>query len=880
MFTLKKGYEPKEVEGKWYRYWKEKGFFSPKGSGEPFVIVIPPPNITGKIHMGHGLNLSLQDFSTRFQRMRGKDVLWLPGEDHAGIATQNVVEKMLHAQGQSRESLGRDAFVQRTWEWANEYREKIRTQIESIGCSVDWSRDRFTLDEGLNRAVRKVFVELYKEGLIYKGKYLVNWCPRCHTVLSDEEVEYQDVPSSLWTIAYPVKGSEERVLVATTRPETMLGDTAVAVNPSDERYAHLVGKTLVLPLMHREIPVIADHFVDKEFGTGAVKVTPAHDPNDYQMGVRHELAMIEVIDSKGFMGSEAGKYEGLSWKDAREQVVQDLQQQGLLVEIKPYSHSVGHCYRCDSMIDPRLSDQWFVSMKPLAKRAMEVVESKQVVFHPARWEKVYSNWLTEIRDWCISRQLWWGHRIPVWYCQDCGHVNVQEETPHVCAHCGSANLQQDPDVLDTWFSSALWPFSTLGWPEQTEDLEKYYPTSLLVTGFDIIFFWVSRMIIMGLKFMDDVPFRDVYITQLIRDKKGRKMSKSLGNGIDPIEVVESYGADAMRFTLAMLAAQGRDINLDVKAMESFQHFANKIWNAARFSLMHLEKRETDRSLDKDLLTLQDQWILTGLAHTVETVTRALEAYDYNQAARALYDFFWNQFCDWYLESIKPILYDSSNPALVQNTLQVLLNVLDTSLRLMHPFMPFITEEIWEKLPLDSPEEALIVARWPQSEQVPHYEQEHGSFERLVQVIRGVRNVRAELQMSPSLELDLAVVKLQDDGFFCPESVALVQSLARVGKVAFVAQKPPRSATAFVDAGCQVFVRAGELVDWECEKERIKKEVQKADVDVKHFEKKLANRRFLENADPTVVEETRQKHQEAIVHFQKMRTLLEDFEGAE
>ncbi|HRW34594.1 MAG TPA: valine--tRNA ligase, partial [Thermotogota bacterium] len=579
MAELEKHYDPKGIEKKWYERWEKSGDFKPTGHGKPYVIVIPPPNITARLHMGHGLNLTLQDISIRFQRMMGKDTLWVAGEDHAGIATQNVVEKKLKEEGKTKNDLGRQSFINQTWQWADEYRGHIRDQIRTIGCSVDWSRDRFTLDEGLNKAVRKVFVALYEKGLIYRGKYIVNWCPRCNTVLSDEEVEHVDEKSSLWHFNYPLKEGNGFVTIATTRPETMLGDTAVAVNPSDERYKDLIGKTLILPIINREIPIIADQYVDKDFGTGAVKVTPAHDPNDYQMGIRHNLEFIEVIDENAIMNEIAGIYQGLDIKEARKRIVEEIERLGLLEKIEDYTHSVGHCYRCDTTIDPRLSDQWFVKMGPLAKEAIEVVENDRVKFYPERWKKVYLNWMYDVHDWCISRQLWWGHAIPVWYCEDCDHIIVSETDPTTCPACGSTHLRQDEDVLDTWFSSALWPFSTLGWPEQTQDLEKYYPTSTLVTGFDIIFFWVARMITMGMEFMEEVPFHHVYINQLIRDKKGRKMSKSLGNGIDPIEVVEEYGADAMRFTLSILAGQGRDINLDVKNILNYKHFANKIWNA-------------------------------------------------------------------------------------------------------------------------------------------------------------------------------------------------------------------------------------------------------------------------------------------------------------
>jgi len=876
MATLEKHYEPDKIEQKWYKKWQDAGAFKPKGTGKPFVIVIPPPNITGKLHMGHALNMTLQDISTRFHRMKGFDTLWLPGEDHAGIATQNVVEKNLREEGSSKDEIGREAFVERTWKWADEYRGHIREQIRYMGCSVDWSRDRFTLDEGLNKAVRKVFVKLYEKGLIYKGKYIVNWCPRCHTVLSDEEVEHKDESSNLWHFRYPVKDSDEYVVIATTRPETMLGDSAVAVNPADERYKDLIGRTLVLPIVNREIPVIEDQYVDREFGTGAVKVTPAHDPNDYQMGVRHDLQFFEVVDESGYMNEQAGAYKGMPIKEARKAVVEKMEELGLLIKTEDYQHSVGHCYRCDTTIDPRLSDQWFVRMKPLAKEAIKVVDDEEIAFYPPRWKKVYLNWMNEVRDWCISRQLWWGHRIPVWYCEDCGHVNVAEETPEKCEECGSGNLRQDPDVLDTWFSSGLWPFSTLGWPGETEDLQKYYPTTVLITAFDIIFFWVARMIVMGLEFMDKKPFKDVYITQLIRDKKGRKMSKSLGNGIDPIEVVGDYGADAMRFTLSIFAGQGRDINLDVKSIQNYKHFANKIWNATRFALMNLEGFEKGK-IDINELTLSDKWILNRLEKTIRDVTKGIEEYDYNLASKAIFEFFWNEFCDWYIESIKPFLYQDYPESVQQNTRNVLLHTLDVSLRLLHPFMPFITEEIWQMLPGQKDRDFLMIAAWPESGRFNGFEEQEKQFKTLMEHIRGIRNVRAELNLAPSKKLDIAYMNKDSAVDITPEEKIYLQALANVDRIDIVDSKPPKTATAYVTPAKDLYVTLGEMVDWEEERKRLKKSLKKAEKDVKHFEKKLSNSKFMANAKEEVIEETKLKHQKAIQNRDRIKKLAEDFE---
>lgn len=856
-------YNPAEIEAKWYRFWEERGYFTPKGTGEKFSIVIPPPNITGRIHMGHALNITLQDIVVRYKRMKGYDVLWLPGEDHAGIATQNAVEKFVaQTLGKTREELGREKFLEITWDWARKYRKEIKDQIKALGASVDWTRERFTLDEGLNRAVRKVFVELYKKGLVYKGKYIVNWCPRCKTVLSDEEVEHKEHVSKLYYVKYPVKGSEEYLVVATTRPETMLGDTAVAVHPEDERYKNFVGKTLILPLVGREIPVVADKYVDPKFGTGAVKVTPAHDPNDYLIALRHNLPMVDIFDDEARVNENGGRYKGLDRYEARERVVRDLEEQGYLVKVEDYTHSVGHCYRCDTVIEPKLSDQWFVATKPLAKRGIEAVEKGEIKFFPERWTKIYLNWMYEIRDWCISRQLWWGHRIPVWYCQDCGHTNVSEEDVTKCEKCGSTNLRQDEDVLDTWFSSALWPFSTLGWPERTADLERYYPTDLLVTGFDIIFFWVARMIMMGYEFMGERPFSHVYIHQLVRDKYGRKMSKSLGNGIDPIEVIEEYGADPMRFTLAILAAQGKDIKLDPRYFDAYKKFANKIWNATRFVLMNLEGYER---VDLDELALVDRWILTRLNKTVEAVTNALESYDFNIAARAIYNFFWDEFCDWYVEAAKPRL-KTEERTLVQN---VLVRVLDTSLRLLHPFMPFLTEELWQKLPVEG--ESITIASWPVVEKELVDEDAEREFTRVMEIVRGVRNVRAEMNIPQTQKVKIYVKGMEPN----EEIDLLIKTLGNVSEVGVVHERPPRSATAYVEQDVEVYVELGGLIDFEKEKERLSQTIEKLEKEIERLEAKLSNREFVEKAPEEVVEETKEKLETNRERLRRIASILKD-----
>lgn len=859
-------YEPQNLEMKWYKVWLEKGYFTPKGFGPKYSIVIPPPNITGRIHMGHALNITIQDIISRFRRMQGYDVMWLPGEDHAGIATQTAVEKFLATQGKNRRDFTREEFLEIVWGWANKYRKEIKSQIMSIGASVDWTRERFTLDEGLSKAVRKVFVDLYKKGLIYKGKYIVNWCHRCGTVLSDEEVEYVEEDGALYYIKYPIKGENDYVVIATTRPETMLGDTAVAVHPADERYKHLVGKTVILPLVGRELPIIADNYVDPSFGTGALKVTPAHDPNDYLIGQRHNLPFVDIFDENIIVNENGGKFKGLTAQEARKAIVAELEESGYLLKVEKIKHAVGHCYRCETVVEPRLMDQWFVSMKPLAKRAIEAVENGEIRFIPERWKKVYLNWMYEIRDWCISRQLWWGHRIPVWQCQDCGHYNVSEADPTKCEKCGSHNLKQDEDVLDTWFSSALWPFSTMGWPEKTPDLERYYPTDVLVTGFDIIFFWVARMIMMGYEFIGKKPFHEVYIHQLVRDKYGRKMSKSLGNGIDPLEVIEEYGADPMRFTLAILAAQGRDLKLDVRFFDTYKKFANKIWNATRFVLMNLDDYEKI-DIGVAQLKLVDRWILSKLQKTVERVTKALEDYDFNIAAGEIYNFFWDELCDWYIEAVKNRL-KTDEKKLVQN---ILVYVLDTSLRLLHPFMPFLTEELWTKLPVDG--ESLVIAKWPNPRNEFVDETSEKRFEQLMAIIRGIRNVRAEVNVPQSTKV-VTYVK----GTLNVEEIGYVQFLGNVEKVEFVSERPQGSATAYVSTDLEVYVSLGELVDIDSEISRLTKKVEKLKFDAEKFAKKLSDENFINNAPEDVVEETREKYRSMMEQIRRIEQIITDLEG--
>lgn len=858
---LPKVYDPKAVEEKWYQFWLEKRYFhadvdSPK---EPFSIVIPPPNVTGSLHMGHALNNTLQDVLVRWRRMQGYNCLWLPGTDHAGIATQNVLERELAKEGLRRQDLGRDEFVKRVWRWKEKYGGVIIHQLKRLGASCDWDRERFTMDEGLSQAVREVFVRLYEEGLIYRGNYIINWCPRCRTALSDLEVEHREEEGHLYYLRYPMEEGGE-IVVATTRPETMLGDTAVAVNPADERYKDYVGRWAILPVLGRKIPVIADDYVDPDFGTGALKITPAHDPYDFEIGQRHGLQAVKVIDEEGRMTDEAGPYRGLDRFECRQRITEDFERDGTLVKVEPYRHSVGHCYRCGTVVEPFLSVQWFVRTKPLAKPAIEAVKEGRTRIIPPQWEKVYFEWMESIRDWCISRQIWWGHRIPAWYCKDCGGVTVRRETPESCSHCSSKAIEQDGDVLDTWFSSALWPFSTLGWPSKTKDLEVFYPTSVLVTGFDILFFWVARMMMMGLHFMGDVPFRDVYIHALVRDMEGQKMSKTKGNVIDPLEMIERYGTDALRFTLAVLAAQGRDIRLSEQRIESSRNFCNKLWNAARFSLMNLTDYPGDGvELPEGEPSLPDRWILTELRRAIGEVTRALEEYRFNEAAQALYHFVWHRFCDWYLELIKPFLYQREDPQLRLNTQRTLVYVFDKLLKMLHPFMPFITEEIWQRLPHVG--ESLVVAPWPEAEDVPADEAASCKMERVMGVITAVRNIRGEMGVSPTRRVNV-ILRVEDEEVAgeLRQNALFIRSLGFVdGLQVVLGGAPPEAAAAAIAQGVEVFVPFKDLVpDPQREEARLLKELRKVLQELEFVQRKLSNRAFLERAPREVVLKERQK----------------------
>ena len=853
---LAKAYDPKDFEERLYRFWMEANLFAPvpRAGKRPFVIVIPPPNVTGVLHMGHGLNNSLQDILIRYHRMLGEPTLWVPGSDHAGIATQAVVEQLLAKRGTSREKLGREKFIEETWKVKEKHHRIIVEQLQKIGSSCDWSRERFTLDEGLSRAVREVFVSLYEKGLIYRGNYLVNWCWHCGTAISDDEVEHEEIDGAMYHYRYPLADGSGAIEIATTRPETMLGDTAVAVHPDDPRYQKLVGKQVELPLTGRQIPIVADSYVDMQFGSGAVKVTPGHDANDYEIGLRHDLARINILNPDDTLNDNVPPpYRGLKVEAARARVVEDIKKAGLFIKEEKHRHAVGHCYRCHSIIEPYLSDQWFVRMRPLADKALAAWERGEVRFYPRKWENTYSHWLRNIRDWCISRQLWWGHRIPVWYCDDCGRMTVAREDPSACSHCGSAKIRQDPDVLDTWFSSALWPFSTLGWPEDTEDLRTFYPTSVLVTAYEILFFWVARMIMMGLEFLGEVPFGDVYIHGLVRDMQGRKMSKSLGNGIDPLEIVDEYGADALKFTLAFLAAQGQDILMNKESFKMGSKFANKIWNASRFLLLNLEGREL---LPPDQLAYDevDLWILDRLNRAVASTREALEQYRFFDAAQGAYEFFWNDFCDWYIEAAKLKLDDRK--------ISLLLSVLEESLRLLHPLLPFLTEEIYQKLPLH--EASIMTAPYPVVRPERSNPQAAARFAVVQELVRAVRTLRSEFTIPINRPVRVSVAAEPGSAALTAlqDHRELVALLTGAGDLSFGGLEGERKgAIPVVGSGFEAFVHLRELIDVSKETARLAKELAGIGAQRQRTEVKLSNDSFLAKAPPEVVARERQKLEE-------------------
>jgi valyl-tRNA synthetase len=860
---LEKAYEPHEVEKRWYQYWEEQDLFAAKekSSQKAYSIVIPPPNVTGVLHMGHALNNTLQDVLCRYRRLRGDNVLWMPGTDHAGIATQNVVEKKLAAEGTDRHRLGRKKFIEAVWQWRQKYGGEIINQLKRLGASCDWQRERFTMDEGLSQAVRKVFVDLYHQGLIYRDDYIINWCHRCHTALADLEVEHQERDGHLYHIRYPFTKGDGAIVVATTRPETMLGDTAVAVHPDDERYRNLESDSVILPLMNREIPIIKDRYVDMSFGTGGLKVTPAHDPNDFEIGMRHGLPSVKVIGDDGKMTADAGNFAGLDRFEARQAVVKALKKEKLLEKIEPYRHSVGHCYRCHTMVEPNLSRQWFVRAKPLAKKAIAAVQSGRTRIIPDTWTRTYYDWLENIRDWCISRQIWWGHQIPAWTCEDCEEVIVAMDAPRACTQCGGTRLVQETDVLDTWFSSALWPFSTMGWPQKTPLLKTFYPTSVLVTAFDILFFWVARMMMMGIQFMKDVPFTDVYVHALVRDEDGKKMSKSTGNVIDPLTVIEKYGTDAFRFTLAAFAAQGRDIKMSERRIEGYRHFVNKLWNAARFALMHIDQPYEE--INFKALSLPDRWILSRLGRVTQAVAEALDSYRFNDAASEVYNFVWHEFCDWYLEAIKPALYEKEGAENKETTLGVLWRVMHDTLILLHPFMPFVTEEIWQKIP--GTEGSIMKAVFPADDKhFPEISTETAAeteMNLLIELISAIRNIRGEMNISPSINLT-ASVQAGDSKVkrVMEQHRKIIINLAKLNafNINESAARPKSSATAVVD-GATLFVPLEGIIDFDKETMRLEKEINKLEKELNTVSKKLGNKNFLSKAPLEVVEQVRAKH---------------------
>ena len=874
--NLSTTYNPDQVEEKWYEHWEEKDYFHPEVDEDKksFTIMMPPPNVTGQLHIGHALTMTFQDILTRWKRMQGYQALWLPGTDHASIATEvKVVNKMREEEGVTKEDVGRDGFLDRAWDWKEEYGNTITNQLRKLGVSCDWERESFTMDEDLNQAVREAFVQLYDKELIYQGDYIINWCPDCKTTLSDIEVEHEDTEGKLYHIRYNFKDKDDYIVVATTRPETMLGDTAIAVSPDDERYQDLIGEQVIVPVVNREIDIIADEYVDSEFGTGMVKVTPAHDPNDFEMGERNDLEIIKVIDDDAHMTSEAGKYESMDRYECRTQLVDDLKSAGLIEKIEEHDHSVGQCYRCDTVVEPLVSKQWFVAMDDLAEPAIEAVKNDDINFIPERFDKVYFNWMENIRDWCISRQLWWGHQIPVWYCQDCDEVIVQTEDAEECPACGSSNLEQDQDVLDTWFSSGLWPFSTLGWPDDNQELDFFYPTDVLVTGRDIIFFWVARMIFMGLEFTDEEPFEDIYIHGLVRDSQGRKMSKSLGNGVDPIEVIDQFGADTLRFTLITGNTPGNDIRYREERVEASRNFANKLWNASRFVLMNLENFDLDEIDFGDLkYTLADQWMLSRLNKKIKQITDLLDDYQFGQVSQELYDFVWNEFCDWYIELIKPRLYQDEDQAAYQTAQYVVWYTLNNILKLLHPVMPFITEEIWDHLP--GVEDSLMVAKWPEPDSISINDKAEKKMELVMDIIRSIRNIRNEMKVNPGKEITAILTSdVAEKLEILEEGQDYIADLANVEELTIVeelAEELDQASTSITNEVKVVLPLAG-LVDIDKEIARLEDEIEEMEYEINRAKGKLANEGFVNNAPDHLVEEEKQKKEE----YTKKKEQLEE-----
>ena len=871
---LAKQYDPKDVEDRIYKFWLDGKYFHAKCDPEkkPYTIVIPPPNITGQLHMGHALDNTLQDILIRYRRMQGYDALWLPGTDHASIATEAKIVEAMRKEGITKEDIGREGFLKRAWEWKEKFGGRIIEQLKKMGSSCDWDRERFTMDEGCSKAVKEVFVNLYNKGLIYRGERIVNWCPHCLTSISDAEVEYEDQAGHFWHLRYPFKDGSGYLELATTRPETMLGDTAVAVNPNDERYKDIVGKTLILPIVHREIPVIADDYVEMDFGTGCVKITPAHDPNDFEVGLRHNLEVIDTFTDDAHIKPEWGKYAGMDRMEARKAIVEDLEKEGAIVKIEDYSHNVGVCYRCHSSIEPKVSKQWFVKMEPLAKPAIDCVKNGEVKFVPERFDKTYYHWMENIKDWCISRQLWWGHRIPAWYCDDCGEVVVSKETPTVCPKCGCTHLTQDPDTLDTWFSSALWPFSTLGWPDKTPELAHYFPTSTLVTGYDIIFFWVARMIFSSVENMHERPFDTVFIHGIVRDAQGRKMSKSLGNGIDPLIVIDEYGADALRFTLATGNSPGNDMRFSDEKVGASRNFANKLWNAARFILMNLGEDEKAPHIPDDL-ALEDKWILSLFNKLTKEVTDNLDKFELGIAVQKLYDFIWDVFCDWYIE-ISKIRLNSGDEKAAQTARDMLVYIMSNTLKLLHPFMPFITEEIWQTLPHDG--ESIMISEWPVYKDEHNFSVEEQEMDRIMEAVRAIRNRRAEMNVPPSKKAKYYIATAHKDTF--EKAGIFMHRLASCSEAEIGDSFEIDGAVCIVTTDAKIYIPLGELVDFEKEIARLNKEKEKVLKDLEFIDKKLNNENFVAKAPKTVVDGQREAAQklrdkiamidESIEKFQK------------
>ena len=849
---LAKTYDPGEVEDRIYKFWLDGKYFHAEvdANKEPYTIVIPPPNITGQLHMGHALDDTLQDILIRYKRMQGYSALWLPGTDHASIATEAKIVEAMKAEGLTKEDLGREKFLERAWAWKEQYGGRIISQLKKLGASCDWERERFTLDEGCSNAVREVFVRLYQKELIYRGERIINWCPNCLTSISDAEVVYNESEGNFWHLRYPVKDSDEYLQLATTRPETLLGDTAVAVHPDDERYKHLVGKTVILPLVGREIPIVADSYVEMDFGTGVVKITPAHDPNDFEVGLRHNLPVINVMTDDAKINELGGKYQGMDRYEARKAMVADLEAEGFLVKVEPLKHNVGSCYRCNSVVEPRVSKQWFVKMAPLAEPAVKAVKDGDIKFIPSRLEKIYFNWMENIKDWCISRQLWWGHRIPAWYCKDCGEIIVSRTDPDKCSKCGSENIVQDEDTLDTWFSSALWPFSTLGWPEEKIDLKYFYPTNTLVTGYDIIFFWVARMIFSGLEYTDSVPFNTVLFHGIVRDANGLKMSKSLGNGIDPLVEIEKYGADALRFTLATGNTPGNDMRYSPERVEASRNFANKIWNAARFLLMNL-KSDEEIELPKDI-ALEDKWILTKYNQLVRDVTENLDKYELGLAVAKLYDFIWDVFCDWYIELCKSRLGGEDETA-ANTARSVLVYVFTGVLKLLHPFMPFITEEIWQSLPHSG--ESIMISKWPEYTEELNFGADAENFEKVIAVIRAIRNRRSEMNVPPSKKAKICIASESKEIF--EDGAAFINRLASGSSVEVADNFDMPDAVMVITDSAKIYIPLNELVDFTAELARLNKELEAANKDKAFYEGKLNNPGFVAKAPEAVVNQQRE-----------------------